>query len=84
MKTAWSRYRVEFATTGGLKGAYLGDTIEELHESIDEDYRLNTFEQTHDFKSVLKYGYFWEFKDKNYETKDYVIDNCMHFMWTVR
>lgn len=23
-------------------------------------------------------------EEKEYETKDYVIDNCIHFMWTVR
>lgn len=84
MKTAWTKYRVEFGTTGGLSGAYLGDSVEGLHEAIDNDKRLEKFEKTHDFVNILKYGYFWEFKDGSYETKDYVIDNCMHFMWTVR
>lgn len=84
MKTAWTKYRVEFGTTGGLNGAYLGDSVEELHEAIDNDKRLEKFEKTHDFANILKYGYFWEFKDESYGTKDYVIDNCMHFMWTVR
>ena len=84
MKTAWTKYRVEFGTTGGLCGAYIGDTLEDLHKAIDSDLRLLPYEKTHDFVNILKYGYFWEFKDKQYETKDYVIDNCMHFMWTVR
>jgi hypothetical protein len=84
VNAVWCKYRVEFGTTSGLKGAYLGDTVEELHEAIDSDKRLDRFEKTHDFVNILKYGYFWEFKDKPYETKDYVIDNCMHFMWAVR
>ena len=65
-------------------GAYIGNTVEELHEAIDSDTRLDKFEKTHDFANLLKYGYFWEFKDKPYETKEYVIDNCIGLMWTVR
>lgn len=84
MLTVWSKYRIEFGTTSGLKGAYLGDTVKELFEAIESDRRLDKYEKTHDFVSMLKYGYFGEFKDKPYETKEYVIDNCMHFMWTVR
>lgn len=84
INTIWTKYRVEFGTTGGLSGAYLGDTVEELHDAIDSDKRLDKYEKTHDFVSILKYGYFCEFIDSQYETKDYVIDNCMHFMWTVR
>lgn len=84
MDTIWTKYRVEFGTTSGLSGAYIGNTIKDLHAAIDNDKRLKKYEKTHDFASCLKYGYFWEFKDNPYETKDYVIDNCMHFMWTVR
>lgn len=84
MNTVWSKYRVEFGTSGGLMGAYIGDTVDELHEAIDSDKRLDEFEKSHDFVSLLKYGYFFEFKDKPYETRDYVIDNCIHLMWTVR
>lgn len=65
-------------------GAYLGDIVEELHEAIDNDKRLDQYERTHGLRDSLKYGYFEEFRDKPYETQDYVIDNCMHFMWTVR
>lgn len=81
MKTIWTKYRVEFGMTDNKKGVYVGDTVEELHESIDSDKRLENHVWLRD---TLKYGYFWEFQDKPYETKDYVIDNCMHFMWTVR
>lgn len=81
MNTVWSKYRVEFGATGGSKGAYLGDTVKELHEAIDSDKRL---EDDESLKNILKYGYFGEFDDANYETKDYVIDNCLHIMWTVR
>jgi hypothetical protein len=84
LKTVYSKYRVEFGTSSGLMGVYIGDTIEDLHEAIDNDKRLAKYEKTHDFASILKYGYFWEFKDKPFETKDYVMDNCMHFMWTVK
>lgn len=81
MKTIWTKYRVEFGTTSGRTGAYIGDTVEKLHEAIDNDRRLDSDPS---FRNILKYGYFWEFQDKEYETKDYVIDNCLHFMWTVR
>jgi len=77
--TVWSKYRVEFGFVDGKKGAYLGDTVEELHSVIDSDNRLEKW-----LIDTLKYGYFWEFKDKPYETKQYTIDNCMGFMWTVR
>lgn len=79
--TVWTKYRVEFGITDGTKGAYLGDNIAELHKAIDNDKRLNDMTW---LKSILKYGYFYEFKDNPYKTTDYVIDNCMHFMWTVR
>lgn len=81
MKTVWSNYRVEFGTTGNLMGAYIGESVEDLHNAIDSDRRL---EKDGGLRDILKFGYFGEFKDKPYETKDYVIDNCMHFMWTVR
>ena len=79
MNTAWTKYRVEFGTTGQLHGAYIGDTITQLHAAIDSDSRLDN-----DLRNVLKCGYFGEFTKDEYITKDYVIDNCMHFMWTVR
>ncbi|UUV46326.1 hypothetical protein [Bacillus phage vB_BanS-Thrax2] len=81
MKTIWTKYRVEFGMTDNKKGVYVGDTVEELHESIDSDKRLEAYK---DIRYMLKYGYFNEFRNKPYETKDYVIDNCMHFMWTVK
>lgn len=65
--------------TNGLMGAYVGDTVEELHKAIDSDSRLADW-----LADTLKKGYFYEFSAKPYETKQYVIDNCMHFMWTVR
>ncbi|MEB9469497.1 hypothetical protein P4J10_23170 [Bacillus cereus] len=81
INTVWSKYRVEFGFPDGRKGAYLGDTIEELHNAIDSDKRL---ENDMWLINSLKYGYFWEFQDKPYETKEYTIDNCMGFLWTVR
>ena len=84
MNTVWSKYRVEFGTTSGLLGAYIGDTVEDLHNAIDKDQRLDKYEKTHGLRDTLKYGNFGEFKNKPYETTQYVIDNCMHFMWTVR
>ena len=81
MATVWCKYRIEFALGGNKKGAYLGDTVEELHHAIDSDKRLDSDEG---IRNILKYGYFGEFVDKPYETRDYVIDNCMHFMWTVK
>lgn len=75
MNTVWSKYRVEFGILGGLMGVYIGDTIEELYKAIDSDKRLANDESLRD---MLKYGYFWEFKDKPYKTNDY------DFMWTVR
>lgn len=84
VNTIWSKYRVEFGTTGNIQGAYIGDTMQDVYEAIDNDRRLDKYKETHDFVDILKHGYFGEFRDKPYETKDYVIDNCMHFMWTVR
>jgi hypothetical protein len=81
LNTVWTKYRVEFGTVGSRNGAYIGDTVKELHEAIDSDRRLDSDKG---LKDILKHGYFKEFLGKNYETKDYVIDNCMHFMWTVR
>lgn len=81
MITIWCKYRIEFALGGRFKGAYLGETLEELHEAIDSDKR---FDDDEGLRNILKYGYFGEFIDKPYKTQDYVIDNCMHFMWTVK
>lgn len=81
MMTVWTKYRVEFGMTSNEKGSYVGNTVEELHEAIDSDRRLDNKAW---LKNTLKYGYFDEFMTRDYETKDYVIDNCMHFMWTVR
>ena len=79
MNTVWTKYRVELGTTGRLHGSYLGDTVEQLHTAIDSDLRLDD-----GLRRILKYGYFGEFENGEYITKDYVIDNCMHLMWTVR
>lgn len=81
VNTVWSKYRVEFGTTSGLQGAYVGRTMEEVYEAIWSDNRL---EDKVEIKDILRYGYFGEFIDEPYKTQDYVIDNCMHFMWTVR
>lgn len=75
----WCKYRVEFGCCDGRMGAYLGDTIEQVHQAIDRDTQLSDLE-----KSCLKFGYFWEFQDRPYTTQDYVIDNGIHFMWVAR
>lgn len=80
LNTVWTKYRIEFGSSE-LSLAYLGDTIEELHHAIDTDKRLDSDAE---LRRLLKEGWFGEFKDGNYVTQEYVIDNCMHFMWTVR
>jgi hypothetical protein len=75
----WSRYRIEFGCVDGRMGAYLGDTKEQVQQAIDRDSQTTEFE-----KSCLKFGYFWEFTDVDYVTKEYVIDNGIHFIWEVK
>lgn len=84
MKTIWTKYRVEFAAGSKIFGSYLGDTVEGLHRAIEGDFRLKEYEESHGYVDILKYGYFKEFENGEYESKEYVIDNCMHFIWTVR
>lgn len=81
MSIIYSKYRIEFVIGGRRKGAYLGDTVKELHEAIDNDKRLD---DDKGFRNILKYGYFGEFSNQPYKTQDYVIDNCIHFMWNVK
>lgn len=76
----YCKYRIEFACVDGRMGAYLGDTVEQVHEAIERDSQLSERE-----KSCLKYGFFWEFGDgRPYKAKNYVIDNGFHFMWIVK
>lgn len=73
------KYRAEFGFLGGLSGTYQGNTIDELYEAIENDWALIDF-----IKEVLMFGYFGEFVVPEFmKTQNYVIDNCMHFMWTV-
>lgn len=72
------KYEVEFGCCDGREGLYKGNTIAEIHRQIDEDVSVKDFE-----KDILKYGYFYEFKDKSYKTSNYVIDNGFHCMWKV-
>lgn len=76
----WFKYRVELAM-GSDSYVYAGDTVTKLHEAIDADKRLDN---DLEMRAILKRGYFGEFIDYNYHNKDYVIDNCMHFMWIVK
>ncbi|WAX16558.1 hypothetical protein LC76P1_00121 [Lysinibacillus phage LC76P1] len=79
MNLIHSKYRVEFGTVSGLKGSYLGDTKEELASSIMSDFRVPLW-----IRESLIDGYFSEFKVEDYKSKEYVIDNAVHFMWTVK
>lgn len=72
------KYRIEYACVDGRKGSFLGDTIEEVHEAISRDTILSPEE-----KVILKYGYFYEFRNGNYTTKHYTIDNTITFSWIV-
>jgi hypothetical protein len=74
----YSKYRIEFGCVDGRMGAYLGDTVEQVHLAIDRDPQLRPWEA-----DALKYGYFKEFEGNPYKTQDYVIDNGIHFMWIV-
>jgi hypothetical protein len=60
-------------------GAYLGRTVQQVHQAIYRDNQLSDIE-----KDILCFGYFKEFKNKPYETKDYVIDNGYHIFWVVK
>lgn len=68
------RYIVEFGASDGSAGRYIGETMEEVHEQIDEDDTLIPW-----IADSLKYGYFFEFIDRDYLPQTYVIDNCVHF-----
>lgn len=71
-------YEVQFGCCDGRQGNYMANTIEDIHALINEDKSLRDWE-----KDVLKYGYFKEFANEDYKTKDYVIDNGFHCMWKV-
>lgn len=72
------KYEVEFGCVDGREGIYKGNTKEDIHQQIEMDAALRN-----DEKDILKYGYFQEFKNKDYKTSNYVIDNGIHFMWKV-
>ncbi|MEN2465915.1 hypothetical protein [Ornithinibacillus sp. JPR2-1] len=72
------KYEVQFGCVDGREGAYKGNTKEAIHRQIDQDTVLRS-----DEKDILKYGYFQEFKGKDYKTSNYVIDNGIHFIWKV-
>jgi hypothetical protein len=69
-------YRIEFGCVDDREGMYLSDTIEGIHKQIDNDKQLNE-----DEKSILKYGYFNEFKDKDYHDEHFCIDNGFDCCW---
>lgn len=71
-------YEVRFGCCDGRQGFYEANTVEGIHIKINEDKSLRNWE-----KDILKYGYFGEFKNKDYRTTDYVIDNGFHCMWKV-
>ncbi|TPG68635.1 hypothetical protein EEL31_08950 [Brevibacillus laterosporus] len=70
------RYIVKYYLSDGRSGMYVGNTIFEVHRSVDADCNLEDI-----LKSIFKYGYFWEFENEDYKTRDYVIDNCIHISW---
>ncbi len=72
------KYEVQYGCVDGREGVYKGGTIAEIHQQIEDDSALRS-----DEKDILKYGYFKEFKNKDYKTSNYVIDNGIHFMWKV-
>ena len=72
------KYEVKFYCCDGREGFYKGNTIVEVHKQIDDDLLIKNTE-----KSILKYGYFYEFKDKGYKTSSYVVDNGFHCIWKV-
>lgn len=73
-----AKYVVEFGCCDGREGIYKANTVQEIHIKINNDTSLRDWE-----KDMLKYGYFHEFRDKDYKTSDYVIDNGFHCIWKV-
>lgn len=71
------KYCIEWGCCDGREGLYIGDTIEEIHKRIDKDSITSDAE-----KEDLKYGFFREFKDKDYETKNICWDNAFDVSWT--
>jgi hypothetical protein len=69
-------YKIFFGCCDGREGMYLSDTIEGIHKKIDEDTQLDDTE-----KRILKYGYFHEFKDKDYHDEHFCIDNAFDCYW---
>jgi hypothetical protein len=69
-------YKIKFGCCDGREGLYLSDTLEGMHKKVDEDTQLDETE-----KDVLKYGYFDEFKNKDYYDNDFCWDNGFDIDW---
>jgi hypothetical protein len=73
------KYTIFFGMTDGREGGFYGNSIVELHQMIESDKQLKEIE-----KDDLKYGFFREFKGKEYETKNICWDNCFDVYWVVK
>lgn len=73
------KYKIELASLNASY-SYVGESVREVHHAIDSDRR---WDDDPYMRTILKEGYFGEFVDFNYHNKEYTIDNCMLFKWTV-
>lgn len=71
------KYCIEYGCCDGRDETFLGDTIEQIHNKIDDSKLLNDVE-----KRILKYGYEREFKGKDYYNYNMCIDNGFDVYWT--
>jgi hypothetical protein len=70
------KYTVLFGKTDGIEGGFYANSVEELHMKIDAEKDLSDIE-----KEDVKYGFFREFKDADYVTKNICWDNCFDVYW---
>jgi hypothetical protein len=70
------KYNISWGCVDGREGKYFGNTKEELHLQIDLDNSLIDIE-----KDDLKFGFFREFKTKEYETQQMTWDNGFGIYW---
>lgn len=79
-------FTLEYSCVDGNKGVFIG-TKEEIHKQVDniewnnldgygtKENQLRFLANTID---ILKYGYCYEFKNKNYEVYNFTIDNGLN------
>lgn len=73
-----NKYELKFYNIEGLHLSFSGSTKEEIFSVVDKHESL-----PFDIKDILKNGYFNEFLNAEYKSQNYIIDNCMHFIWEV-